>query len=217
MPPITSIAVFLARVRTCTALQDDGALERRIATWLAYYRTLQFVRERYHQTNTAYIQAITRYLHTRERLPRATRPVTPAEEARAEAEALRDHLQDKYASFYIFTIGLLDSMAEVFRCYLGLVWPRSDTTHARLTREFPALCREQGLVLAPTALPRLMRELHAALVATPSRLTALIDEHPEEHLMAMSTAINVYIAAMMQFFARNEDHSVLRSAFAARR
>jgi len=216
MSPITSIEVFLGRVRTCTALQDDGALERRLATWLAYYRALQFVRERYHQTNTAYIQAITRYLHTWERLPRPTRPVTPAEQARAEAEALRLQLQNKYASFYIFAIGLLDSMADTLQCYFGLAWPRSDTTHARLTRDFPALCREHGLVLAPTALPRLMHELHATLVASPSRITALIDEHPEEHLTALSTAINVYIAAMMQFFARNEEHSVLGSAFADR-
>ena len=57
-----------------------------------------------------------------------------------------------------------------------------------------------------------MRELHAALVASPSRLTALIDEHPEEHPTAVSLAIHVSIAAMMQFFARNEAHSVLGRA-----
>ena len=210
MSPITSIEVFLAHVRSCPTLQDDQVLERRIATWLAYYRTLQFVRQRYSQLNTAYVQAITRYLHTRE-----THPETPDEATRAEAEVLREHLQKKYGSFYIFAIGLLDSMADVWQCYFGLGWPRSEITHAHLTRDFPVLCRDKGLVLTPTALPRLMRELHADLVASPSRLTALVDEHPEAHLIAVSTAINVYIAAMMQFFARNEEHSVLYRAFAA--
>src|SRR5712691_8522657 len=150
MSPITSIELFLAEVRAHAAAQEGDALVRRLSCWLAYYRTLQFVRERYSQTNTAYIQAITRYLHTRERLPRPTRPVTPAEQALAEAEALRHQLQNKYASFSIFAIGVLDSMGDTFQCYFGLGWPRSDSTHARLTRDFPALCLVFVMIPAPT-------------------------------------------------------------------
>src|SRR5713101_2523856 len=80
MSPITSIELFLADVRAHAAAQEGDTLVRHLSCWLAYYRTLQFVRERYSQTNTAYIEAITRHLHTRERLPRPTRPVTPAEQ-----------------------------------------------------------------------------------------------------------------------------------------
>jgi len=212
MSPITSIELFLADVHAHAASQEGDALARRLSCWLAYYRALQFIRERYGQTNTAYLQAITTSLHTRERLPTPT-----AEQARAEPEVLRHQLHDKYASFYIFAIGLLNSMADTWQCYFGLGWPRSDSTHARLTRDFPALCREQGLTLAPTALPTLMRELHAALAASPSSVAPVMDERPEDRLTAVSTAINVYIAAMMQFFARNVDHSVLRNALADRR
>jgi hypothetical protein len=205
MSPITSIELFFAEVRTRAAPPSRAALARRLSCWLAYYRALHFVRERYGQTNTAYLQTITTYFHTRERLP-----TTTAEHARAEAEALRHQLHEKSVSFSIFAIGLLDSIADTFQCYFGLGWPRSDSTHARLTRDFPPLCREKGFVLAPTALPTLMRELHATLVVSPPSLTPVIDERPEDRLTAMSTAINVYIAAMMQFFARNETHSVLR-------
>src|SRR2546425_808975 len=91
MSPITSIELFLADVRAHAASQEGDALARRLSCWLAYYRTLQFVRERYGQTNSAYIEAITRYLHTRERLPTPT-----AEQARAEPEVLRHQLPDKY-------------------------------------------------------------------------------------------------------------------------
>jgi len=214
MSPITSIEIFLAYVRTCTAPQEGHPLERSLACWLAYYRALQFVRERYGQTNTAYIQAITHYLHTRER-PRSERLApAAARQARAEAEALHRQLQDKYASFYIFAIGLLDSIADSFQCYFALAWPRSDITHARLSRDFPTICRAKGLVLAPTALPTLMRELQAALVAPVPSRPSVIDERPEDRLTALSTAVNVYIAAMMQFFARHEEHSVLSNALA---
>src|SRR5215472_5882661 len=214
MSPITSIEIFLAHVRASTAPQESHPLERSLACWLAYYRALQFVRERYSQTNTAYIQAITHYLHTRERLRSEPRATTTAEQARAEAETLHRQLQDKYASFYIFAIGLLDSIVDTFQCYFALAWPRSDITHARLSRDFPAICRAKGLVLAPTALPTLMRELQAALVAPVPNRPSIIDERPEDRLTALSTAINVYIAAMMQFFARNESYSVLCNAFA---
>ena len=211
MSPITSIELFLAEVRAHAAVPAGDALARRLSCWLAYYRALQFIRERYSQTNTTYLQAINTYLHTRERLP------STAAQARAEAEALRHRLHDKFVSFSIFANGLLDSMADTWQCYFGLGWPRSDSTHARLTRDFRVLCREHGLILTPTALPTLMRELHTALVASPSSFAPVIDERPEDHLTAVSAAINVYMAAMMQFFARNVDHSVRRNALADRR
>jgi len=217
MSPITSIEMFLAEVRTRVTPQEDHPLVRSLSCWLAYYRALQFIRERYHRTNTAYIQAITHSLRTREHLPSATPRTTAAEQAQTEVEALRRQLHDKSTSFSIFALGLLDSMADTFQGYFGLGWPRSAITHARLTRDFLALCREKGWVLAPTALPTLMRELHAALVAPlPSRPTVM-DEHPDDRLMAVSPAINVYIAAMMQFLARNAEHSVLRRVSADRR
>ena len=217
MSPITSIEMFLTQVRTCTAPQDAKALERRITSWLAYYRSLQFIRERYGQLHTAYIHTINHYLHMREHLPRDPGLSTTAQQARAEAHALYRTLQEKYASFYTFATGLLDSIADTFQCYFGLGWNRSEITHARLTRDFHALCMQQGLILAPTALPTLMREMHAAIEASHPSLTPLIDERPEERLAALSTAINVYIAAMMHFFARNVEHSVLHSAVADRR
>ena len=218
MPPITSIEMFLAHVRTCTSPQDGQALERRITSWLAYYRALQFVRERYGHINSAYIEAINHYLHTRECVPREMPLATiTAQRLRAEAEALHRQLEEKLACFATFATGLLDSMADTLQCYFGLGWPRSDITHARLTRDFPALWRAHGLVLAPTALPTLMHAVHASLVALQPSFASCIDERPEERLTAVSTAINVYIAAMMQFFARNEEHSVLHNALADRR
>ena len=217
MSPITSIEMFLTQVRTCTAPQDAQALERRITSWLAYYRSLQFIRERYGQLNTAYIHTINHYLHMREHLPRDPGLSTTAQRARAEAHALHRTLQEKYASFYTFATGLLDSIVDTFQCYFGLGWSRSEITHARLTRDFHALCMQHGLILAPTALPTLMRAVHASLVALQPSFASCIDDRPEERLTAVSTAINVYIAAMMQFFARNEEHSVLHSALADRR
>ena len=216
MSPITSIEMFLAEVRTRVTPQEDHPLVRSLSCWLAYYRALQFIRERYHRTNTAYIQAITHSLRTREHLPSATPRTTAAEQAQTEVEALRRQLHDKSTSFSIFALGLLDSMADTFQCYFGLGWPRSGITHARLTRDFPALCREQGLALAPTALPTLMRELQATLVAPLASGPPVIDERPEERLTALSTALNVYIAAMMQCFARNAAHAVLRRALTSR-
>jgi hypothetical protein len=59
-----------------------------------------------------------------------------------------------------------------------------------------------------------MREMQAAIEAAHPSLTPLLGEHPTERLTALSTAINVYIAALMQFFARNVERSVLRSALA---
>ena len=85
MSPITSIELFLADVRAHAAAPAGDALARRLPCWLAYYRALQFIRERYGQTNTAYLQTITTYLHTRERLP------STAEQARAEALCHRLH------------------------------------------------------------------------------------------------------------------------------
>jgi hypothetical protein len=217
MSPITSIEMFLAQVRTCPAPQHGQALERRITSWLAYYRSLQFVRERYGQLNTTYIQAIHRYLQTRERLASEPDLSSTAQQAQAEAHALYHTLQEKYVSFYTFATGLLDSIADTLQCYFGLGWTRSEITHARLTRDFPILCVAQGLIPVPTALPTLMREMQAAIETAHPSLTPLIDEHPEERLLALSTAINVYIAAIMHFFARNVEHSVLRSALAERR
>jgi hypothetical protein len=218
MPAITSIGIFLAHVRNCTDTPAAQTLERRITAWLAYYHSLQFIRERYHQTNTAYIQAITHYLQMRERLPRDLRlSPTAAQHAWEEAHALHRALQEKQASFYTFAAGLLNSIADTFQCYFALAWPRSDITHARLTRDFYALCLEHRLLPAPTALPTLMRELHAYIVAAPASRAPVIDERPEERLMALSTAMDVYIAAMMQFFTRNVEHSVLGRGLADHR
>src|SRR5262249_14203688 len=201
---------FLAHVRTYSDLSAAQTLERRITAWLAYYHSLQFIRERYDQINTAYIQAITRYLQMRDRLPHDPRlSPTAAQHAWQEAHVLHRSLEEKQASFYTFAAGLLDSIADTFQCYFALGWPRSDITHARLTHNFHALCLEHRLLPAPTALPTLMRELHAYIVAAPARRIPVIDERPEERLMALSTAIDVYIAAMMQFFTRNAEYSVL--------
>src|SRR5262245_59420294 len=218
MSAIISIEIFLAHVRTCTDTPAAQILERRITAWLAYYHSLQFIRERYHQTNTAYIQAITHYLQMRERLPRDPRlSSSAAQHAWEEAHALHRALQEKQASFYTFAAGLLDSVSDTFQCYFALAWSRSDITHARLTRDFQTLCLQNTLLPAPTGLPRLMRELHAYIVAAPASRTLVIDERPEERLMALSTAIDVYIAAMMQFFTRNVEHSVLGRWLADRR
>ena len=218
MPAITSIEIFLAHVRTYTDTPAAQTLERRITAWLAYYHSLQFIRERYHQTNTAYVQAITHYLQMRERLPRDPRlSPTAAQHAWEEAHALHRTLQEKQTSFYTFAAGLLDSIADTFQCYFALAWPRSDITHARLTRDFHALCLEHRLLPAPAALPTLMRELHAYIVAAPASRAPVIDERPEERLMSLTTAIDVYIAAMMQFFTRNVEHSVLGRGLADHR
>ena len=214
MSPITSIELFLTQVRAGPASQERQALERRITSWLAYYRALQFIRERCGQLNTAYIQAINDYLRTRERLPSEPHLSTAAQRAQAEAHALYRTLEEKYVSFYTFATGLLDSMADTLQCYFGLGWNRSEITHARLTRDFHTLCVEKGLIPVPTALPTLMREMQAAIEVAHPSLTPLLGEHPEERLTALSTAINVYIAALMQFFARNVERSVLRSALA---
>jgi hypothetical protein len=217
MSPITSIEMFLTQVRAGLASQERQALERRITSWLAYYRALQFIRERYGQLNTAYIQAINHYLQTRQRLPSEPHLSTTAQHAQAEAQTLYRTLEEKYVSFYTFATGLLDSMVDTLQCYLGLGWNRSEITHARLTRDFHTLCVEKGLIPVPTPLPTLMREMQTAIEAAHPSLTPLLDERPEERLTALSTSINVYIAAIMHFFARNVEHSVLRSALADRR
>src|SRR5437762_11713097 len=99
MSPITSIEMFLTQVRTCTAPQDAKALERRITSWLAYYPSLQFIRERYGRLHTADIHTINHYLHMREHLRRYPGLSTTAQPARAAAHALYRPGLGKHATF----------------------------------------------------------------------------------------------------------------------
>ncbi len=92
---------------------------------------------------------------------------------------------------------------------------RQEKQEKRLTHPWPYYRRQMAETTSWRAASR--SELHDYIVAAPASRTLVIDERPEERVMALSIAIDVYMAAMMQFFTRNVEHSVLGRWLADRR